>query len=57
MKQLTVSEKFALIRNHADSLARVNLGIGTNRKSDVIEWATRIIELAKAIPKDHWSPE
>lgn len=51
MKALTTTEKFALIRDHGEMLARVNRGVQSTKRSDVLEAATRIIELIKSIPK------
>lgn len=57
MKQLTVGEKFELIRSHGETLSRANMDIEATRKSDVIERAERIIELAKSITKENWAIE
>lgn len=57
MKALTTGEKFVLIRGHGDDLSRTGSGIAMPRKSDVIESAQRIIELAKSIPKSEWGIE
>lgn len=57
MKQLSVGEKFDLIRYHGQSLANTGLGIPQSLKSDVIESAQRIIDLAKSIPKANWGIE
>jgi hypothetical protein len=57
MKQMSVGEKFDLIRYHGQSLMQTGHSIPASRKSDVIESAERIVELAKSIPKDHWGIE
>lgn len=57
MKSMTVGEKFGLIRHHGETLARTGLGIPQSRRSDVLESAQRIIELAKSIPKFEWGIE
>lgn len=51
MKALTTSEKLALIRDHGDGLARAGRGVQQTKRSDVLEAATRVIELIKSIPK------
>lgn len=51
MKALTTSEKLGLIRHHAHSLANTGCSVMMPTKSDILESAQRIIELAKSIPK------
>lgn len=57
MKTMTVGEKFSLIRYHGDILAVVASGIPMTKRSEVLESAQRIIELAKSIPAVEWGIE
>ncbi len=57
MKALSVGEKFELIRHHGDGLARTGTGARSALRSEVLESAQRIIELAKSIPKLEWGVE
>lgn len=57
MKVMTPAEKFTLIRHHAERLAIAGHGAPQTRRSDVLESAQRIIELAKSIPKAEWGVE
>lgn len=51
MKALTTGEKLGLIRHHGQSLASTGHSIRMPTKSDILESAQRIIDLAKSIPK------
>lgn len=57
MKALNSSEKFFLIRKHGEALALVMHGAPMTKRSDVIEAAQRVIDLAKSIPKAEWGLE
>lgn len=57
MKTMTTSEKFALIRHHAERLTMAGVGAPMTKRSDVLESAQRIIELSKSIPKAEWGTE
>lgn len=51
MKAMTTSEKLGLIRHHGMALASTGQSIRMPLRSDILESAQRIIELAKSIPK------
>ncbi len=52
MKTMTTSEKLGLIRHHGQIiLAHAGHSTMMPKKSDILESAQRIIELAKSIPK------
>lgn len=51
MKALTTGEKLGLIRHHGQALASTGHSVMMPLKSDILESAQRIIELAKSIPK------
>jgi len=51
MKAMTTSEKLGLIRHHGQILSSAGHSIAMPRKSDILESAQRIVELAKSIPK------
>lgn len=57
MKALSVSEKFQLIRHHGEAISVSGVGARSAIRSDVLESAQRIIELAKSIPKHEWGVE
>lgn len=57
MKAMSVSEKFQLIRHHGEALSMTGVGARSALRTDVLESAQRIIELAKSIPKPEWGIE
>lgn len=57
MKLLRPSDKFVLIRHHAEVMTMTGVGAPMTKRSDVLYSAQRIIELAKSIPKSEWGTE
>lgn len=54
MKAMTEYEKMELIRYHGERLSKAFTGIRGDTKQDIIDNATRVIELVKSIPKIHF---
>lgn len=57
MKQLSVSEKFELIRHHGALIDRAMTRVQQPCRSEIIESAERVIELAKSISKHEFAIE
>ena len=57
MKSLTTSEKYSLIRHHAECLGLVGMTVSSRSRSELIESAERIIALLKSVPKIEFGDE
>jgi hypothetical protein len=57
MKALTTGEKLGLIRHHGRALASTGDSVRLPLRSDILESAQRILELAKSIPKTEFGIE
>jgi hypothetical protein len=57
MKQLSVSEKFELIRHHGSLISAAFSRVQQPRRSDILESAERVIALAKSISKHEFGIE
>lgn len=45
------SEALTLIKNYGTRISQAGGGLGGTTRSDIVEWAARITELTKLIPR------